>query len=62
MGDQTLQYKPVNAETFISNHIVSVGIKGTFLGKGSIYIYIYISTPSTRKGSHAESKASHGRK
>ena len=40
MGDQTLQYKPVNAETFISNHIVSVGIKGTFLGKGSIYIYL----------------------
>ena len=26
------------------------------------YIYIYIYTPSTRKGSHAESKASHGRK
>ena len=26
------------------------------------YVYIYISTPSTRKGSHAESKASHGRK
>ena len=24
--------------------------------------YIYISTPSTRKGSHAESKASHGQK
>ena len=25
-------------------------------------MYVCISTPSTRKGSHAESKASHGRK
>ena len=32
------------------------------LAHRALYIYIYISTPSTRKGSHAESKASHGRK
>ena len=35
--------------------------KYTFL-KNQTDIYIYISTPSTRKVSHAESKASHGRK